>query len=159
VQFLKLWSYSAFLSFGWLDPKDKYCCPCKHQLHARQHIAESQKTCTFSNTNFTQFCVILLEHSQFCMLYFSAQLWLITVEAVVWTHHDDILEFRHPAPQVARPQRQAAVHIGVTHSFGTLPLVPVTTIQPVTCHRISEALMLVFTDTGKVSVRRCDNRK
>jgi hypothetical protein len=113
----------------------------------------------FINTNFTQFCVSLLEHSQFCMLYFSAQLWLITVEVVVWTHHDDMLEFQHPAPRVARPQRQAAVHIGVTHSFGTLPLVPVTIIQPVTCHHISEALMLAFTDTGKVSVRHCDKMK
>jgi len=113
----------------------------------------------FSITNFTQFCVSLLEHSQFYMFYFSAQLWLITVEVVVWIHHDDMLEFQRPAPQVARPQRQAAVHIGVTHSFGKLPPVPVTTIQPVTCHRISEALMLDFTDTGKVSVRHCDNMK
>ena len=113
----------------------------------------------FSNTNFTQFCVSLFEHSQFSMLYFSTQLWLITVEVVVWTHHVDMLEFQHPAPQVARPQRQAAVHIGVTHSFGTLPLVPVTTIRPVTCHRISEALMLDFTDTGKVNVIHCDNMK
>ena len=93
------------------------------------------------------------------MFYFSVQLWLITAEAAVWIHHDDMLEFQRPAPQVARPQRQAAVHIGVTRSFGTLPLVPVITIQRVTCHRISEALMLDFTDTGKVSVRRCDNMK
>ena len=97
--------------------------------------------------------VSLLEHLQFCTFYFSAQLWHITVEVVVWTHHDDMLEFQHQAPQVVRPQRLAAVHIGVTHSFGTLPLVPVTTIPPVTCHHISEALMLDFTDTGKVTVR------
>lgn len=145
--------------------RQRYCYPFKHlQLHTQQHSAISQQTWMFSNTaveiaNLTQLCVSLLGHSQFCVLYFSVQLWHITVEVAVWTHHDDMLEFQHQAPQVVRPQRQAAVHIEVTHSCGTLPLVPVTTIQPVTCHPISEALMLDFTDTGKVCVRHCDSMK
>lgn len=104
----------------------------------------------------TQFCVSLLGLSQLCVLHFSAQLWHITAVVVVWTLHDDTLEFQHRALQVVQPQRQAAVHIEVTRNSDTLPLVPVTTTQLVTCRRISEALMLDFTDTGKVCVKQCE---
>lgn len=75
------------------------------------------------------------------MLFYSVQLWLITVEVVVWTHHVVTLEFQHPAPRAVQPQRQAAVHIEVTLSCATLPLAPATTIQIVTCRPTSEALI------------------
>lgn len=86
------------------------------------------------------------------MLYYSAQLWHITVAALAWTHHVDMSEFRHPAPQVVQPQRRAAVLTEVTHSCATLPLALATTIQLVTCRPISEALIQGFTDTEKVAL-------
>jgi len=92
----------------------------------------------------------LLVHNFVCCIC-SVQLWHITVVVVVaWTPHVDMLEFQHPAPQVVRPQRPAAVHIEVILSCVILPLALVTTIQLVTCHPISEGLIQDFTDTEKV---------